>query len=131
MTKTFALEFVDGHLEDVLREVEAGNRAELTRSGEPIAVILSSREYHQLASSHHTFREALDRFLTSGAEPIEPLEDSVLEGLRDPGTGREAAPHGEASPLRAGENSQRGLRFNGSGSRRVTLALHPRDGGWR
>jgi prevent-host-death family protein len=91
MTKTFALESVDGRMEEVLREVEAGNTAELTRSGEPVAVILSLHEYHQLAAGQPAFRDALDRFLASRAESVEPLEDSDLEGLRDRSPGREAA----------------------------------------
>jgi prevent-host-death family protein len=91
MTKTFALEFVEGHLEDVLREVEAGNTAELTRSGEPVAVVLSFREYRHLAAGHPSFRDALDRFLANRTDPIEPLQDSDLEGLRDGSPGREAA----------------------------------------
>lgn len=92
MTKTFALESVDRHLEDVLREVEAGNTAELTRSGEPVAVVLSFREYKHLATGQPSFVEALDGFLAGRGGPIEPLEDPDLEGLRDRSPGREAAP---------------------------------------
>jgi prevent-host-death family protein len=66
MTKTFALESVDGRMEEVLREVEAGNTAELTRSGEPVAVILSLREYHELAAGHPAFQQA--RLLSESAE---------------------------------------------------------------
>jgi len=90
MTKTFPLESVDGRMEEVLREVEAGNTAELTRSGEPVAVVVSFREYRQLAAGHPAFRDALDRFLASRADLGEPLEDSDLEGLRDQSPGREA-----------------------------------------
>lgn len=91
MTKKFALEFVDGHLEEVLREVEAGNTAELTRSGEPVAVVLSFRDYRHLAGGHLSFGDAFDRFLANRTEPIEPLQDADLEGLRDRSPGREAA----------------------------------------
>ena len=74
----------------IVRDVEekvAG--VELTRRGEPVAVLLSVREYRRLSGekrfwdSYLAFREGSD-LERSGIEP------EVFEGLRDASPGREA-----------------------------------------
>jgi prevent-host-death family protein len=72
----------------IVREVEKEPAVEITRRGEPVAVILSWREFQRLKSrkdfwdAYRSFRERFDL----SALAIEP---EVFAGVRDKSPGRE------------------------------------------
>lgn len=72
----------------LLREVENVPAVEITRRGEPVAVLISWREYQRLTSEakfwdrYAAFRELYD-LEGLGIEP------DVFEGVRDPSPGRQ------------------------------------------
>jgi len=72
----------------MIREVEAGPAIQLTRRGKPVAVLLSTREYHSLCRRKRDLGDAIDRFRKDlEAEQIAITEDD-LAGLRDRSPGR-------------------------------------------
>ncbi len=45
-----------------MREAESGKPVELTRRGEPVAILLGRRQYERLASRYRRFSEAYEDF---------------------------------------------------------------------
>ena len=78
------------NLPSLVREAEAGKAVELTRRGEPVAVLLGCRQYERLASRKRMFSEAYANFSREFDLPglaIDP--DEVFAGVRDSSPGRE------------------------------------------
>ncbi len=88
MTKSYSIAEARNRFTFLLRDAETSAPIEITRHGEPVAVILSWREYLRLSArkdfwdSYNSFREVFDL----AALQIEP---EIFEGLRDPSAGRE------------------------------------------
>ena len=77
-------------LPGLVKEAEEGETIQITRWGEPVAVLVSSSQYQQLAHGRPSFGAALDRFL-GGVEVAEVgLDRGEFEDLRDRGAGRVA-----------------------------------------
>jgi prevent-host-death family protein len=77
-----------GQLPAVVRDAEEHGPVELTRDGEPVAVIVALDEYRRLASARPSFWEAVQKFRAE--TDLEELDiDSVLEGVRDRSPGRD------------------------------------------
>ena len=75
-------------LPGLVKEAEAGEPIHITRCGEPVAVLVSSKRYQQLVHGRPSFGAALDRFL-GGVELAEVgLGRGESEDLRDRGAGR-------------------------------------------
>ena len=76
-------------LPSLVREAESGKAVELTRRGEPVAVLIGRREYLRLASRQRTFAESYADF-TRNVDleelAIDPRE--VFAGARDETHGR-------------------------------------------
>jgi len=78
----------DPVLDAVLHEAESGP-VELTRDGEPVAVVLSMADYERLRSGQKlSFWEAAQRFREQ-TDLAELDIDGALAGVRDPSPGRE------------------------------------------
>jgi len=78
------------HLPSLVREVESGEAVELTRRGEPVAVLIGRRHYARLTSKHRGFVEAYQTFVRDfdlTALGIDP--EDVFSGVRDETRGRE------------------------------------------
>lgn len=79
-------------LSRAVREAESGQPVEVTRRGEPVAVLLGLPEYERLRRGGGSFSENYDRFRES--TPLAELAivpDEVFGGLRDRDPGREVA----------------------------------------
>jgi prevent-host-death family protein len=79
------------HLPSLVREAESGEAVELTRRGEPVAVLIGRKQYVRLTSKHCRFVEAYEKFAREfdlAALGIDP--DEVFSGARDETRGREA-----------------------------------------
>ncbi len=77
-------------LPSLVREAESGKAVELTRRGEPVAVLLGRRHYERLTSKHRSFSEAYGEFTREvdlGKLAIDP--DELFAGVRDDLHGRE------------------------------------------
>ncbi len=90
MAKRSSIAQARAHLPSLVREVEAGKTVELTRRGEPVAVLIGRKKYMQLEQGALRFSEAYEKFtadfdLTSlGIDP-----DEVFSGVRDQTRGRD------------------------------------------
>ena len=77
-------------LPSLVRGVESGAAVELTRRGEPVAVLIGWHQYMRLTSRYRRFSEAYGEF--TRAFPLEELAidpDEVFAGVRDGTHGRE------------------------------------------
>ena len=78
------------NLPSLIREAEHGKAVELTRRGEPVAVLVGHRMFARLASGRRRFSDAYSDFTQSfdlsevGLDP-----DAVFEDVRDPSPGRD------------------------------------------
>ena len=78
------------HLPSLVREAESGEAVELTRRGEPVAVLIGRKQYARLTSKHRRFIEAYEKFAREfdlAALAIDP--DEVFSDARDETRGRE------------------------------------------
>jgi prevent-host-death family protein len=78
------------HLPSLVRKAESGEAVELTRRGEPVAVLIGRKQYMRLTSKHRRFVEAYEKFARDfdlAALGIDP--DDVFSGARDETRGRE------------------------------------------
>lgn len=78
------------HLPSLVREAESGEPVELTRRGEPVAVLIGRKQYARLTGTKSPFLEAYARFSREydlAALRIDP--DEVFSGARDENQGRE------------------------------------------
>lgn len=78
----------------IVHDIEEASVVELTRRGEPVAVLLSVEKYRRMAAGGRDLWDALTAF----RERVDPGQldtgPEVFEGLRDPSPGREASPRG-------------------------------------
>ena len=78
------------NLPSLIREAEHGKAVELTRRGEPVAVLVGHRVFARLASGRRRFADAYRDFTQSydlsevGLDP-----DAVFKDVRDPSPGRD------------------------------------------
>jgi prevent-host-death family protein len=88
VTKRYSIVEARNHFTALLRDAETSSAIEITRHGEPVAVIISWQEYQRLSApkdfweTYNSFRQVFD-FATLAIEP------EIFEGLRDSSSGRE------------------------------------------
>jgi prevent-host-death family protein len=87
MAHTYSIAEARARLRVIVDQAEAGLQVELTRRGEPVAVVVSCRELERLRGKRPRFRDAYNRFLDKYS-----LDQAGLEGefadVRDASTGR-------------------------------------------
>jgi prevent-host-death family protein len=87
MTRRFSVADARAQLPSLLDAVEDGEQVEITRRGEPVAVVLSLHEYERLKGAHTGFLTDFRRWREGvQAEDLAPAE--VFERLRDRSPGR-------------------------------------------
>jgi cellobiose PTS system EIIB component len=89
MAHQYSIDQAQTHLDQILNEVEQGGSVELTRSGKPVVVLISTEEYDQLRSGKTSFWEALQRFRQQLELEKIDIEPEIFEGIRDKSPGRE------------------------------------------
>jgi prevent-host-death family protein len=89
MSKTYSIAEARQNLAAIVHEAERQSPIELTRRGEPVAVLLSIQEYQRLLSKEANFWDAYTAFRHSVDLSQLNIEPSVFEGVRDPSPGRE------------------------------------------
>ena len=71
------------NLPDLIKKAEAGTAVELTRRGEPVAVLIGRKQYERLATPSRHFSEAWDDF--AGEAELDALDidpDEVFADVR-------------------------------------------------
>ncbi len=90
MSKKHSIAEARNSLPSLVREAESGKAVELTRRGEPVAVLIGRRQYERLTSKYRSFSEAYRDF--SGEFDLAELDidpDELFAGARDDSHGRE------------------------------------------
>ena len=88
MPRQYSIADARSSLPHIVDQAEAGMAVELTRRGQPVAVVVSRRTFDRLREKRGQFSEAYQRFLAQfsldeiGFDQAEPLT------TRDPTTGR-------------------------------------------
>lgn len=78
------------NLPDLVKRAEAGKAVELTRRGEPVAVLIGRKQYERLVTRSRHFSDAWDEFaheVELAGLDIDP--DEVFAEVRDRAAGRE------------------------------------------
>lgn len=90
MAKQHSIAEARNSLPSLVRAAESGKAVELTRRGEPVAVLIGRQEYERLTAEHRGFAKAYDDFKREtdlGTLAIDP--DELFAGIRGDGHGRE------------------------------------------
>lgn len=90
MERQFTIAEAKSRLPAIIHSVEEGPSVTLTRHGKPVAVLLSIREYDQLAKNKVGFWSALIKFRSILEKEDLRITDADFEDLRDTATGRES-----------------------------------------
>jgi prevent-host-death family protein len=88
MAKSYSVADARAHLPDILDEVEAGKDVQLTRRGEPVAVVLSLEKYEALCGNRPNFADAYQAFTERYAPEDIGLEPDFFDSLRERSSGR-------------------------------------------
>jgi prevent-host-death family protein len=88
MARRVSLAEARDHLTGLVRDVERGNKVELTRRGKRVAVLVSASEYDRLRSPRTDVVSALRAWRANLPADFEGFPDT--DALRDPSPGRES-----------------------------------------
>jgi prevent-host-death family protein len=72
----------------IVDQAEAGIEVELTRRGQPVAVLVSCREFERLRGKRLHFRDAYKKFLKTHSLEEVGVDDDFAAAARDRTTGR-------------------------------------------
>ena len=90
MAKQHSIAEARNSLPSLVRAAESGKAVELTRRGEPVAVLIGRRQYERLILKYRGFSEAYEEFtreIDLNELAIDP--DELFPGVRDQSHGRE------------------------------------------
>jgi len=88
VSKQYSIAEARHNLAALVHELERKALIELTRRGEPVAVLLSIREYRRLTAKRGGFWSMYEAFRAATNLPQLKIELEVLDGLRDLSPGR-------------------------------------------
>jgi prevent-host-death family protein len=89
MSHKYSIAEARHNLAALVHELERKDHIELTRRGEPVAVLLSMRAYQRLASPKADFWDAYQSFRRSHSLEQLNIESDVFEDVRDRSAGRD------------------------------------------
>lgn len=90
MAKRQSIAEARSSLPSLVREVESGKAVELTRRGEPVAVLIGRQQYVRLTSRQRRFSEAYGEFTRDiDLEELAMDPEEIFAGVRDEIRGRE------------------------------------------
>ena len=90
MLRQYSIADARSNLPRIVDEAEAGAEVELTRRGQPVAVVVSRRTFDRLRDARTHFNEAYQRFLERFSLEEIGLDEADLGATRDRTTGRPA-----------------------------------------
>ena len=90
MAKQHSIAEARKNLPSLVRAAEAGKAVELTRRGEPVAVLIGRRHYERLTTKYRGFSETYGEFTREvDLEELAINPEEVFAGPRDDIPGRE------------------------------------------
>lgn len=89
MVKQYSIAQARDEFAALVHELENVSRIELTRRGEPVAVLLSIKEYHRLSAHHRGFSDAYAEFRQRFKLSDLNITPGVFADVRDRAAGRE------------------------------------------
>ena len=91
MSKRYSIAEARSQIPTIIDQAEAGMEVELTRRGQPVAVVVSHREFARLRGKQLHFSDAYRRFLESHSLQEIGIERNFVTTLRDRTTGRKVS----------------------------------------
>lgn len=91
MSQRYSIAEARSRLPKIVDEAEAGVEVELTRRGQPVAVLVSHREFERLRGKHSHFSDAYRKFLEKYSLEEVGVEDDFSASTRDRTTGRKVS----------------------------------------
>ena len=89
MTEKHSIADARRNLPRLIREAENGKTVELTRRGEPVAVLVGHRQFKRFSGNRRGFAAAYREFLeTVDLSELDLDPDELFEGVRDKSPGR-------------------------------------------
>ena len=88
MARRYSVAEARAHLPSILVQAEAGEAIELTRRGQPVAVVLSHEAFERLRNPRPSFGEAYRSLRKKHALDEVGLDDDFASSVRDRTTGR-------------------------------------------
>ena len=91
MSQRYSIAEARSRLPSIVDQAEAGAEIELTRRGQPVAVLVSHREFERLRGKRLHFRDAYRKFLKTHSLQEVGVEEDFPASVRDRTTGRKVS----------------------------------------
>jgi prevent-host-death family protein len=91
MSRRYSIAEARSRLPSLVDEAESGIEVELTRRGQPVAVLVSRREFERLRGKRVHFGDAYRRFLQRHSLDDIGVEDDFAASTRDRSSGRKVS----------------------------------------
>ena len=91
MSRRYSIAEARSRLPSIVDQAEAGVEVELTRRGQPVAVLVSRREFERLRGKRVHFSDAYRKFLEKHSLEEIGVEDDFAVSTRDRTTGRKVS----------------------------------------
>jgi prevent-host-death family protein len=91
MSRRYSIAEARSRLPSIVDEAESGIAVELTRRGQPVAVLVSHREFERLRGRRPHFSDAYRKFLERHSLEEIGVEDGFAVSTRDRTTGRKVS----------------------------------------
>jgi len=91
MSQRYSIAEARSRLPSIIDQAEAGVEVELTRRGQPVAVLVSLREFERLRGKRLHFGDAYKKFLETYSLREIGVDDDFAVSTRDRTTGRKVS----------------------------------------
>jgi prevent-host-death family protein len=91
MSPRYSIAEARSRLPSIVNQAEAGVEVELTRRGQPVAVLVSSREFERLRGKRVHFGDAYKKFLETHSLREIGVDEDFAASIRDKTTGRKVS----------------------------------------
>lgn len=91
MSQRYSIAEARSRLPRIIDQAEAGVEVELTRRGQPVAVLVSCREFERLRGKRLHFRDAYRKFLKTHLLEEIGVDDDFAAAARDRTKGRKVS----------------------------------------
>lgn len=91
VSRRYSIAEARSRLPDIVDQAESGVEVELTRRGQPVAVLVSHWEFERLRGKRSQFGDAYRKFLQKHSLQEMGIEDDFAASTRDKATGRKVS----------------------------------------
>jgi prevent-host-death family protein len=89
MMPSYSIAEARNRFAEIVHDLKHVSRVEVTRRGQPVAILISVEEFERLRAGNVTFTSAYEAFRNAVDLAKERIEPEVFEDLRDSSLGRE------------------------------------------